>query len=84
MKLNKEPHQELMKAVEEVRKEKGLKSWEFAAKMGIGPSHYSHLVSGNRKPSRKNLSNIIRTFPELRGAVACYWQRLGDAILETA
>lgn len=60
----------LIEKLEKLKTEHGIKSdAEFAQVIGIKPSAYSRLKSGERELTRGQARKVVRRFPELYGAV---------------
>lgn len=51
--------------IEQLIKSSGLKTGDFANRVGIQKSAVSHLTSGRNKPSFEVISNMLIAFPEL-------------------
>jgi transcriptional regulator with XRE-family HTH domain len=68
----------LLKAVRELRENRGLSERQFALSIGIDPSTWSYIVSGGNNPGSKVLSGITRVYPELNTVVLNYMQKAGN------
>lgn len=63
---------ELIKAIEDKQKERGLNDADLSRLLDIDPSYWCRVKQGERPIGQKMLNAVLREFPTLQDAVIKY------------